>query len=351
MIGSELAGLYYLTNSASMRTMSNVLWKIYAFSVGSILLTTCDKEANVSVSKIKIPATTSSLMLEFSSPADGRIIPVYFTIPVEKDNAVPAVVILHGSGGLWNDADTNGDGVADVCNVGTLSRQYREWETLLRKEGYAVAFPDSYSPRNTCENEAEYKLPPMKFQISGTFIRNQDALATLALLEQLVWEPSGKPVIDMNNVALIGFSDGGTAVLSTIYDTNTTPANWEWKQSFDGVSYTKEIQPPPTDIKFKFSTAVVYYPGSYHNGYYGNICSADGIYQSHCDVLFHLAENDPLTSNSECLIATMNHRGGGVASVERYPNAKHSFDSNDEPENTTARDRTLQFLEAQLGDN
>lgn len=345
--------MYCFLKYNGMRTIRKPQFnlKICALTLSSILSTACDNETQRTDSTIPIPSGSSGIMLKLTSPADGRTIPVYFTIPVEKDNPVPAIVVLHGSGGLWSDQDSNGDGVGDICNVGILTKQFREWETLLRDQGYAVAFPDSYSPRNTCENEGDYKIPPLKFQISGTFIRNRDALATLELLKQLVWEHSGQPIIDSNKVALLGFSDGATAVLSTVYNPAATPPNWTWKQSFDGVSYTNEVLPPPVKTELAFTTAVAYYPGSYHNGYYGNICSATGIYQSYCDILFHLPDDDPLTLNSECLIATMNHRGGGVAIAERYPNTKHSFDSNNEPENTNARNRTLKFLREKLGFN
>ncbi|HEY0741977.1 MAG TPA: hypothetical protein VGD40_10965 [Chryseosolibacter sp.] len=286
-------------------------------------------------------------MLEFSSTADGEQIPVYFVTPTNRESPAKAVVVLHGSGGLWNDQDSNGDGVGDICDIGSLTAQFREWESLLREKGYAVAFPDSYSTRNTCENEGAFKSPPLKFTISATFIRNHDAIGTLQLLKQLVWEDSGLPVIDIKNVALLGFSDGGSAVLSSIYDVNATPANWKWKQSFDGVDYTKEIR-EPIDSELKFKTAVVYYPGSYHNGYYGNVCGTTGIYQSYCDIMFNLPEDDALTENSECLVASMVDLGGGIPSVEHYSNTGHGFDSNDQPESAVARNKSLQFLQQQL---
>jgi dienelactone hydrolase len=316
----------------------------------ALLIFSCDDDCPSKNPKIYIAAGTTSVLLEFKSPADGKIIPVYLALPSSHSSILKAVVVLHGSGGAWSDEDTNGDGIGDVCNVGSLSRQNKEWETLLLSQGYAIAFPDSYSPRNTCENEGDYKFPPLKFRISGTFIRNQDAQGVLQLFNQLTWKETGSAVIDLDNVALIGFSDGGTAVLSTVYDNLSTPTNWSWKQTFDGVTYTKEILPPIKKTENGFKVAVVYYPGAYHNGYYGNLCGSTGIYKAYCDIMFHLAGNDPLTENSECLITTMSKTGGENPTVFRYENADHSFDSNDEPESTTARVRTILYINEKLGE-
>ncbi len=319
---------------------------IISFHIFLSIMLSCNEDC--ATQTISISRDICGIMLEFQSTADGTRIPVYFSFPESKQSPAKAVVVLHGSGGLWTSRDSNGDGVDDVCNLGSLEMQFENWEKALRAEGYAVAFPDSYSSRNTCENEGAYKVPPLRFAISGTFIRNQDAIGTLALLDKLVWQDTGTPVVDINNVALLGFSDGGTAVLSTVYNVRATPDNWTWQQSFDGVVYKKEIRPPaaPTDPRFK--VAVAYYPGSYQNGYYGNICSEAAIYQSYCDILFHLATDDPLTDNTDCLIATMRRLGGGTAVVERYQDAVHGFDSNDEPESTIAQARTLTFLKQHL---
>jgi dienelactone hydrolase len=315
-----------------------------------LLIFSCDDHCPATKNdKIFIPSGTTSILLEFKSTADGNIIPVYLALPSSQSSLLKAVVVLHGSGGPWDDDDTNGDGIGDVCNVGSLSKQNKEWEALLISHSYAVAFPDSYSPRNTCENEGDYKFPPLKFQISGTFVRNHDAQGVLQLLEQLTWKDSDAAIIDINNVALIGFSDGGTALLSSVYDESSAPASWSWKQSFDGVTYTKEILPPIKRSAPGFKAAVVYYPGAYHNGYYGNLCNATGIYKAYCDIVFHLAGNDPLTENSECLISTMNKLGGGEPLVYRYENADHGFDSNDEPESKTARTHTLLYINEKLG--
>jgi dienelactone hydrolase len=275
---------------------------------------------------------------------------VYLALPTERDEPLKSVVVMHGSGGPWDDEDTDGDDIADVCNVGEPSRQTEEWRDLLLSQGVAAVFFDSYSPRNTCENEGDYKNPPLKFLISGTFIRNRDAYAVLELLRSLTWSDTNQPVLDSENIGLVGFSDGGTTGISTLFDTEAVPASWTWKQSFDGTVYTSEVLPPverPSAGGFK--AGVLYYPGSFHNGYYGNLCNGQGIYKSYCDVMIHIAETDPLTENTVCLINTMDSNGGGEATVFEYAGIGHGFDGEDEPASTEARSRTINFLKGKLG--
>lgn len=314
-----------------------------------LFFTQCDTadDPTQSGDQIVLAEGTTSVVLEVTSRADRTTIPIYLALPTNQNDQLKTVVVLHGSGGPWDDDDTNGDGIADVCHVGELSTQNKEWEALLTANGFAAVFPDSYSPRGTCENEGNYKMPPLKFKISGTFIRNRDAYDVLALLEKLTWKKSKQPVIDMTNVALVGFSDGGTSAISTLYDTSATPVGWTWKQSFNGQAYTQEILPPAIS-NLRFKTGVIYYPGAYHNGYYGNICTDKGIYRSSVDVLFHLAEDDDLTENSDCLIATMLRLGGGVPTVHRYLNTNHGFDGNEEPESTIARERSITFIKSKF---
>lgn len=294
---------------------------------------------------VPIDENTTTILLEVINESDGKTIPVYLALPTVRSMPLKTVLVLHGSGGPWDDDDLDGDGVVETCNVGTPSRQTREWRDLLVDNGFAAVFADSYSPRNTCENEDAYKYPPLKFVISGTFIRNRDAYAILSLLKRLVWQGSKLPVIDHDRIALVGFSDGGTSAESTLYDVAATPASWQWKQSFSGTTYTAEVLPPPEVTETdRFVAGVFYYPGSFHNSYYGNICNGNGIYKSYCDVLFHLPEEDALTENSKCLIETMIQNGGGVPTVFDYEGLDHGFDDDDTAESELARSRTLAFI-------
>lgn len=333
-----------------MKTISFALLTLLLFHMS------CKHPDELEVDKIAdpilIPSTATTILLETKNSTDQKIIPVYVALPQNRSERLKGMVVLHGSGGPWDDDDLDGDGIAEVCNVGTPSKQTREWRDLLTANGLLAAFPDSYSPRMTCENEGSYKEPPLKFTISGTFIRNGDAYATLALLKRLVWKETNQPVLDATDVGILGFSDGGTSVISTLYDSNATPPNWTWKQTFNNVTYTSEVLPPgkqPGSDGFKFG--VLYYPGSYHNGYYGNLCNGSGIYKSYADLLLHIASDDPLTDNTKCLVETMLQNGGGAPTVFEYEGADHGFDGETADFSNLARTRTLAFIAQKMAHN
>ncbi len=283
------------------------------------------------------------------SSSDGTELPVYVALPSQRNGPSSAVVVFHGSGGSWDDQDTNGDGIGDLCNVGMPSKQTKEWRDLLTNNGFVAVFADSYSPRGTCENEGIWKDPPAKFKISGTFVRNRDAYDVLEFIRSLGWSEDHSLVVDPEKIGIMGFSDGGTSVISTLYDFAATPSGWTWKQSFNGATYTKEILAPP-HIKAEdgFKAGVVFYPGAYHNGYYGKLCDGQGIYRSYCDIQFHLAEDDDLTANTYCLINTIQQNGGGSATVYEYQGTQHGFDGNSTPQSNDARDRTVNFFKSKL---
>ena len=193
----------------------------------------------------------------------------------------------------------------------------------------------------------------MQFNISASFVRNHDAYATLNTLRKLKWD-DGTPIVDPDAIGIVGFSHGGTAVQSTIFDQSSIPVGWEWTQSCSGTEYSSEVREPaniPDEGGFK--AAIMYYPGSFHNSYYGNPCRGTSIYKPYCDIMIHIAENDGLTDNTLCLINHLDTQELTV-SVQSflYEGAAHSYDGKDEGSDKTAsdlsRERSLSFLEEQL---
>ncbi len=304
--------------------------------------------------KIVIPDTTQDTTLFFTS-IDNVSIPVHISIPASSPANMPATVVMHGSGGNWDDDDTNNDGIADVITEWELSSQNKQWKELFNNEGIVSAFPGSYYRRGTVENKGDWKNPPNQFTISATFVRNYDAYSTLELLRKLV-RSDGTPIVIAEKVAILGFSHGGTAVQSTLFDTSVVPANWQWSQSYSGTTYTTEMRPPaPLPEAGGFVAGVIYYPGSFHNSYYGNPCSGTSIFQTYADFMIHLPSEDSLTPNSNCMLETVSNNGGGVATVHNYSGADHSFDGKttgvDGEASTLARQRSVSYLKSKLGLN
>ena len=304
--------------------------------------------------KIVIPLSTRDTVL-FATSVDNVQLPIVVSFPNAENTSSPGMVVMHGSGGNWQDEDTDDDGIEDTITEWELSSQNRQWKAIFDAEGIVSAFPGSYYRRGTVENEGDWKNPPLQFQISASFVRNYDAYNTLELLRKLVRE-DGTPIVVTDKVGILGFSHGGTAVQSTLFDTNNVPAAWEWSQSYSGTVYTAEIgEPAPLPEAGGFVVGVMYYPGSFHNSYYGNPCSGTSIFGTYADFMIHLASEDVLTPNSNCMLETVQNNGGGIATVHNYEGANHSFDGKttgvDGAASAQARALTIDYLKAKLGLN
>lgn len=333
--------------------------RFFLASAMVLLLASCKSDDNggglqVDLSgKIIIPNGTRDTVL-FVNSIDNVSLPIFISIPSSTVN-LPGTVLMHGSGGNWQDSDTNDDDIDDTIVEWELSNQNSEWKNLFDAENIVSAFPGSYYRRGTVENAGDWKNPPLQFQISASFVRNYDAFSTLELLRKLVRE-DGSPVVNPENVAILGFSHGGTAVQSTLFDGTAVPVDWEWSQIYSGTTYTTEIREPAAlPAEGGFVAGVMYYPGSFHNGYYGNPCNGTSIFKTTVDFMIHLASEDPLTSNSNCMLETVANNNGGEATQHVYQGAEHGFDGKnigiDGDASTLARQRSLAFLKSKLGIN
>ena len=104
------------------------------------------------------------------------------------------VVALHGCGGLYA---TTGS------RKGQLNARHQVMADLLVTEGYNAVFPDSLTPRGETELCTQ-KIGTRKIDQTQ---RRADVLGTLAWMATQPWAQPG-------HVALIGWSHGGSAVMS-----------------------------------------------------------------------------------------------------------------------------------------
>src|SRR5687768_1305428 len=96
-------------------TFNPILTKIFRASYLLLCFAfACDDDCPPKADKIYIASGTTNVMLEITSAADQKIIPVYLALPSIQSQPLKAVVVLHGSGGAWDDDDTNGDGIGDI---------------------------------------------------------------------------------------------------------------------------------------------------------------------------------------------------------------------------------------------
>ena len=306
-----------------------------------------DDDGNISQfvtqGEIKVSSTTKDTVV-YALVNDTKI-PIYLSIPkgcAEKN--YPAVVVLHGSDGMWKNHDPS---------TGVMSGQNSEWRELFDENCIVGAYVDSYSERGVTTRSGKWTTAPDNFKISSQFIRPKDANAALALLKKLRFK-DGSPIIRSKDIGLLGFSDGATAVASTMYDTDATPTNWAWTQDFDGKTYgtSSGVLPPESKPEEGFAGAVFYYGGSVGNNYWGSSpCSAnamDGnIFNIYAPMLYQIPADGYLTENTLCMVDILKEKGEPVE-LNIYEGVGHGFDFDDNNQSSVARTNAINWFKKVL---
>jgi len=122
----------------------------------------------------------------------------------------PAVVILHGSGGMYRPTGEGDD--LGPCSM-ELHDQFRIWRDLLTARGYAVAMPASFYSRGFCEwsDSAQDQIPRELDDHERLIVRVFDARAAEDWL-------CDQPGVDCDRMALLGFSNGASVSLLAAHD-------------------------------------------------------------------------------------------------------------------------------------
>ncbi len=205
---------------------------------------------------------------------DGTALTAWLFKPTNPNLAHRGTVVaLHGCGGLYA---TTGP------RAGLLNARHQAMASLLVDEGYQVLFPDSLTARG----EKELCTQKIGTRRIDQTERRADALGALAWVGQQPWAKDQK-------VALLGWSHGGSAVLSA---TDVTRAD------------VKATQPVP-------AVAVAFYPG----------CAAalKSGYQRSTQLVLMLGEKDDWTPPGPCV--ELGKQVG--AEVNLYADSYHDFDN------------------------
>ena len=220
-----------------------------------------------------LPGATQTA--SFSS-LDGTQIKALVFHPASSANGQASrgtVIALHGCGGLYA---TTGS------RKGQLNARHQAMADLLVAEGYNAVFPDSLTPRGESELCTQ-KIGTRKIDQTE---RRADVLGTLAWVATQPWaQPS--------RIALLGWSHGGSAVLSA---TDTMRA---------------DVRGQPV----KPAVAVAFYPG----------CAAaiKSGYKPNAPLVLMLGEKDDWTPPGPCV-----DLGKTVgAEVNVFADSYHDFDN------------------------
>ena len=193
--------------------------------------------------------------------------------PAAAQTSRGTVIALHGCGGLYA---TTG------ARKGMLNARHQAMADLLVAEGYTAVFPDSLTPRGETELCTQ-KIGSRKIDQTE---RRADVLGTLAWVATQPW---AQP----NRIALLGWSHGGSAVLSAT-DNNRADVRGQ------------SVKP---------AVAVAFYPG----------CAAalKSGYKPSAPLVLMLGEKDDWTPPGLCV-----ELGQSVgAEVNLYADSYHDFDN------------------------
>lgn len=234
---------------------------------------------------------------------------------------MPAVLVLHGSGGLYSTPDSN-DTKLEV------SPEFADWAGMLTERGYAVLLPDSFYSRGYFEWDDH---PRGVDEVDRLVMRSYDAYGAL----RYVCEQS---FVDCERVGLVGFSNGASVALMVMHE------------GLDGLSGMSRLTPAAE--RERFVATFPFYPGCELQGL------IDGYYPT-APVAIHHGREDPLLDGCPARVdevrATAQARGVTEVplSLTIYDGADHGFDG--DPRNAAetrardaARSATLADLERVL---
>jgi dienelactone hydrolase len=207
--------------------------------------------------------------------ADGTDLKAWLIHPegLAAEQQRPVVLALHGCGGLYATLGVR---------RGQLNARHDGMAQLLRAQGYSVMFPDSFNARGE-QSICTQKMRARKIKQSH---RRDDVTGALTWLGTQKW-------VDVNKIAVLGWSHGGSAVLAATNDNEL------------GVSI-RPVQP---------SMAIAFYPG----------CS-DALrtgYQPKVPLLMLLGELDDWTPAAPCIELAKRVKAKAVV----YPESHHDFDN------------------------
>lgn len=224
------------------------------------------------------PPGTPDHAILVTLPADGRdgepavrLDGWWFVAPGAEPATRPAVVLLHGCGG-----------VRDRHSL--LARRYQDYVRLLHRQGMHALVLDSLTPRG----EKELCTQAIGTRKVTQAQRRGDALAALRWLAR-------QPGVDARRLGLLGWSNGGSTVLAA----------------------TNENHPLVHDAEPHAAFAVAFYPG----------CTAElrRGYRTSTRVLMLLGASDDWTPAEPCERLARDARGV-APQVVSYPGAFHGFD-------------------------
>ncbi|MFY8113563.1 MAG: dienelactone hydrolase family protein [Rhabdaerophilum sp.] len=209
------------------------------------------------ISLMALPARAEEWV---SIPGRGGVMLKALMLKPAGAGPFPAVIALHGCGGLGSRGEV-------------MSARHRDWGDRLQAAGFVVVFPESFASRGLGS----------QCNVRDRDVRSKDrAYDAFATAEWL----AARPDIQRSRIGLLGWSNGGTTVLSAARDIRR-----------------------PKGVDFK--TAIAFYPGC------RTMAEQDFRPRIPVTILHGLADNWTPAAPCQSL--------PGVTFIG-YPDAHHDFD-------------------------
>lgn len=275
----------------------------------------------------------------------------------------PAILLMHGSGGLTKMPNGAKDG---PCSP-ELEPQFARWGKRLAELGYVVLMPSSYSARGFCDMHVDTGRIPDDFDD-----RPEAVLSRIYDMDAASRYLCERDEVDCDRMGVLGFSHGATMAMLALH--------WQMDHAIE--SYREhELDKVDIDVpdlkpgRPEFQVGVAYYPG----------CGTDGVlpmetddgtadenkYFPTADLYVLHAEEDPLVdicsqdygsgARQKQSAQVAQHLGvDDTYHLEVYDQADHGFDNaggsgSDEKGNASgdvaARDAALKVALKQLHDH
>lgn len=194
----------------------------------------------------------------------------------EGEGPFPAVIALHGCGGLGGRSDS-------------VLPRYRDWAERLLKAGNAVLLPDSYGSR-----ELGPQCRVKEMHVKARRERVADVAASRAWLMKQSWVAQGR-------VSLIGWANGASTLLWAVRPQSTA-----------------------RDAGPDFRAAIAFYPDCR--------ISAGLGWSTRVPTLVLIGANDDVSSPPACRQMVDGARGrSALTRIVVYPGAYHDFDRANTP--------------------
>ena len=220
--------------------------------------------------------------------ADGHTsLVAYQFVPAAPAPRMPAVVMMHGRGGVYSSA------AKGRYEAATISQRHRMWGALWAANGYVAVLVDSFGPRGYPSGFPRFSYDSRPAEVNEVSVRPLDAYGALAWLRT-------RKDIAADRIGLHGWSNGGSATLAAMAA---------------GAGFA-----PPSSLK-GFSAALAFYPACRLRDRF-----EDG-YQPYAPVrVFHGTADEEVSYRRCSTLVERSRKQGGDIAITTYPGATHGFD-------------------------